>query len=553
VVPGPIPSRHRPQAPPVLPILLALAACKSAEEHRAAADREVYALIDDRLTAFREDPHFTIERDPDSLRERILRGEWEGSAPLDLLGCVQVAAENNRAYQTQREALYLSALDLTFEKWQFEVQGFGNADAGLAGVTGTFVEADPDGVTGGFETGLTKALGSGGNILASIGASLFKVVSSPGGATEVFSNLSLSITQPLLRGFGKKVAMEGLTQAERNLVYQVRDFERFRRTFALDVATQFYDVVEAYNRLENERRNLERLTALRVRNERWAEAGRTSDIEVDQARQDELASESSILQQEAGLQRALDDFKFFLGLPVETVIDLDRSTLEETVEDAPEMLGLDPAVAVDFALDHRLDYQTVVDGLADNERKVFIAANDLRATLDLEASVNSTSLEGEVLRHDLDFSTWSVGAVVDLPISRLPERNAYRRTLIAVEVQKRAIAQTGDQVAADVRDSVRTVRTALQAYRIQQGAVTLAERRVRSSELSMAAGRSDTRDVLESQRALLSNQNSLTQAQIAYGLAQLQLLLDLELLRVDENGIGLDEEGLAVLLERQQP
>ena len=57
------------------------------------------------------------------------------------------------------------------------------------------------------------------------------------------NDLQLSITQPLLRDGGRLVTREPLTQAERNLVYEVRAYERFRRTFALQVANEVYDVL----------------------------------------------------------------------------------------------------------------------------------------------------------------------------------------------------------------------------------------------------------------------------------------------------------------------
>ena len=520
--------------------------CRSAEDYRDAADRQVYALIDDRLGRFIEDPQFTIEPNPDSLRQQILRGEWAGSAPLDLVECLDIAAGNNRNYQTQKEALYIVALALTRQMWNFQIQGFGNADAALAGISGT-AETSSGGVSAGF----TRALGTGANIVTSAGLSLFKIVTGSGGATSVMSDLSFSITQPLMRGFGRRIATENLTQAERDLVYQTRAFERFRRTFALTVASEFYDVLESYIRLENERRNLDRLTELRRRNEAWAEAGRLSDIEVDQARQDEIASESNILLQEVALQRRLDDFKFFLGLPIEIDLQLDSGILTETVEEVEDMLRLQPALAVDFALEHRLDYFTVLDELDDRKRKVMIAENDLRAAVDLEASVSNKTAEGNVFDRDLDLTTWSIGAIVDLPIANLPERNAYRTSLINVQVQERNVGEETDRITADVRDALRTVRAALETYEIERGAVDLARRRVRSSELSLEAGRADTRDVLESQRALLASQNSLTRAQIAYLLAQLQLLLDLELLRVDEQGIGVDADGVGLLLQER--
>ena len=55
---------------------------------------------------------------------------------------------------------------------------------------------------------------------------------------------------PLLRGAGR-VAYESRYQAERDLIYAVRDFERFRRVFVVDVAREFLNLVALKARVEN--------------------------------------------------------------------------------------------------------------------------------------------------------------------------------------------------------------------------------------------------------------------------------------------------------------
>ena len=85
------------------------------------------------------------------------------------------------------------------------------------------------------DLGFSRLLGDGGQIVAAIGVDFLRVLS--GDADwNVAGLLSLSFTQPLLGGAGQRIVLEPLTQAERNLVYEVRSYERFRRTFAVDVA-----------------------------------------------------------------------------------------------------------------------------------------------------------------------------------------------------------------------------------------------------------------------------------------------------------------------------
>ena len=56
-------------------ILLLVSACRSPAEHRAQADREVYALIEERRDRlFGDELAFSIEPPADSLRARLLAG-----------------------------------------------------------------------------------------------------------------------------------------------------------------------------------------------------------------------------------------------------------------------------------------------------------------------------------------------------------------------------------------------------------------------------------------------------------------------------------------------
>ena len=514
-----------------------LSACMSPEEYRRDADREVYALIDARRAQlFDADAGFTVEPPPGSLRQRILGGEWSPDTPLTLTDFLEIAAENSRDYQTRKERLYQTALDLTFERWLFMKRPFASLGAS---VDGTFEDADQARIDG--EAGFTRLLGSGASIVADIGSDLFRFVST-GDGWDVISDIGLSITQPLMRGTGERIVKEPLTQAERDLVYEVRAFERFRRTFAVDVARRVYDLLQSLDELDNEEHNYDELVKLRERNRAMAEAGRLSDSQADQAQQDELRSEARLIVLRTNLERQLDDFNIFLGLPVDADLKLDRGEFERLSDEDPLLGRIEEERAVAFALEVRLDHLTALDRYDDRERQVEIAADALRAGLSLDASVDASSREGRPLDFRDEQVNWSTSLSFDLPLDRVAERNAYRGSLIALEAERRALELDSDTVQADVRDALRVTDNARQDYVIQKEAVVLAERRVESIQLLLDAGRANTQTLLDAQRDLVLTQNAATAALISFTLARLDLYLQLELLRVDEGGIRVEEQ-----------
>lgn len=525
-------------------VLLALA-CQSPEEYQQEADEEAYALIQERRRElFGQDKPFRVESPADSLRQRLLRGEAADMA-LSLLDCLTIAAENSREFQDQKETLYLSALDLTLAQWQFHTRWDARLGAGVSGSGGDAERAELDG-----GVGLERLFGTGATIVADLGASLFRLLST-GDGWDALSNIGLSVTQPLLRGAARTVVREPLTQAERDLVYAVRDYERFRRTLAVDVANRYFRVLQSMDQLANERNNAAELEALRERNEALTRSGRLSDIQVDQARQDELRSNNRLIELEQALQGDLDGLKLFLGLPIQTALELDP---EEVGRYQIEGLALPAAVddrpLTEFALAHRLDYLNTAEQVQDAERQVIIAADALRAGLDVTATLSGTSEEGRPLGYRSDGLPWSVGLDLDLPVDQVPERNAYRAGTIALAAARRGLERFSDQIQANLRDRLRQVRSAGEQYQLQLLAVSLAERRVQSANLNLQAGRSSTRDVLEAQSALLAARNAVTAARIDSILAWLELYSEVELLGVEERGIVLDDAALAGLLPR---
>jgi outer membrane protein TolC len=478
--------------------LALLAACRTPEEFRRDADEEVYALVDARRDdILGREGGFHIEPPADSLRQRILREDWDPEHEYSLVECLHIAAENSRDYQTQKESLYRVALSLTLERWRFESRPFGNANADLNGG-----EEAQNATTGG-QVGLTRLLGNGASIVANIGADLFRVVAN-GDGWDVVSDLGLTFTMPLLRGAGVRIVKEPLTQAERDLVYEVRAFERFRRTFSVDVAGRVYNLLQAQDELSNEERNYKNLVDLRKRNEAMAEAGRLSDIESDQAKQDELRSEATLLRLQTSLERQQDQFNLFLGLPIEAPLRLDPAEFEGLVGDDDVLDGLEEEYAVLYALQGRLDHQTTLDTVDDRRRTVEIAEDALRAGLTLSASTSAGSNQGRPLDFDSTGLGWSTGLALDAPFDRKAERNAYRASLISLQARERDAEEEADRIRAAVRDAMRLAENAAKDYVIQVGAVELNRRRVESTKLNLDAGRASTRDVLESQDALVN-------------------------------------------------
>ncbi|MFT7667666.1 MAG: outer membrane protein TolC [Planctomycetota bacterium] len=512
--------------------LLGCAACRSAQDYRIAADDEVYGLINDRRSQlFGEEGSFTIDPAEGSLRSQVIAGEIGELNALTLAKCLDIAAENTREYQSRKEALYRAALDLTLERWRLGWQANLGGDIGIAGLGDT-----ASGATGGGGLGLTKVLGTGAQIFTDLGIAIAKDLSGGGGWTAQ-SSFGFLFSQPLMRGAGGWIVYEDLTQAERTLVYEIRSFERFRRELAVDLAARILRLLQNLNIIDNERRNYENVSKIRERNESLSEAGRMSDIQVDQARQNEYTSQNRLINARVSYYSLLDSFKLLLGLPMSVDLSVNPNELESLAEIGKGLKGVDEQLATELAYQNREDFKTIVDRVVDAERRSRVAADALRMRLDITSSVDVSSDARNPLKFNFQDVSWSLGLLIDLPIDRTPERNNYRSSLITWQSAARNAAEFEDTIALSLRNELRELESSAESRDIQAEAVVLAEKRVESATLNIEAGRAETRDLLEAQDALVSSRNLETRALIDYTLAQLDLVLDMGILRVNEQGI----------------
>lgn len=535
--------------------------CHSAAWHRARADRDARAVVD---AYYRKESGaaapFEWERPADTLRRRLLAGQdlptretladaavpGAGVYKLTLLDALKIGTRNSREYQKTKEDLFTAALELDLEANAFRTQWKGV----LAGsLTEDRSAADPQ-RTAGLQAGATaaRALETGVSVTTQLAFDLAKLLTLD--RESAYGLLAdATITVPLLRGSGRDLVREPLTQAERNTQYALWTFERFRRDFAVNVANDYLAALQTQAGLLNYAENLRSLEEAAKRADQLARAGRLPSIQVDQARQDELRARERYVAAQQGVERALDKLKLTLGLPVDARIELEAGELErlnaivaKMEKDAVHFPAWVPAEpeALKRALDQRLDLRLAQGRVEDARRAVRIAGDALRAGLALKMTgraggaadpgAGDTKLEP-------DRGVYGATLALDPPWERTAERVQYRTRLIEADRAARALESAEDTVKSQVRDALRSLLQAREGCRIQTLAVDVARRRVDSTRLLQEAGRVEIRYLLEARESLLSAQLALTQAVVQYRLAELELLRDMEALAVNEEGL----------------
>ncbi len=269
----------------------------------------------------------------------------EGNVVLDRESAVFLARLHSRRYQNELEELYLSALDVSFQQFRFDAQFFGGHS--------TFFTADgPDRPSGrasilavhtdmGRILEMRKRFATGTELVVGVANSLVWQFAGPD-EYAAHSLLDFSLVQPLLRGAGRAVVLESLTDAERALLANIRQMERFRCSFYVNTvsgrtpdpgpsrsgiglgslspgastgAGGLLALMEQQVRIRNQRANVAGLRESLDQLDSAYEAGRIDRLQVDQARQALYNAQSRLLSLEKTYRDRLDAYKVQLGLP----------------------------------------------------------------------------------------------------------------------------------------------------------------------------------------------------------------------------------------------
>ncbi|MDA1276205.1 MAG: TolC family protein [Verrucomicrobia bacterium] len=533
---------------------LMVAGCKTSY-HRKAADKEAYGIIEQaEKDVFGKNRPFTIDtpysdRKPEEILAMDLISERQqpGELFLKVEDTLQLAVSNSREYQSRKEQLYLSALSLSGERYAFGPQFLASSS-----ISGDRTSNGENVASGNSRFSVNQALKAGGSISATIANDFLRYYTGDP-RKSVVSSLSVNLVQPLLRGAGKNIAAENLKQAERNVIYAIRTFSQYQRQFAADIVLDFFQLLQNKDQLRNAYDDYQRrLDTIRYTEAR-GEAGVQSQLDVDEAKTEELTAKNSYITTATSYLNNLDAFKITMGLPLTTNLRLDDSSMERLVESGLTSLNLDPDLAFRTAIEQHLELLNEIDRFEDSKRKVKVSADRLKADLNILADASLDS-ERPTDYTSFDFDDVRVGAGIqlNLPIDRLRERNNYRAALVSFESEIRSLSLQLDQKKDQIGRGLRDLERLRRSYDIQKSSVEIAKRRVEGEQLSLLAGRRTVLNVREAQDSLIRAQNDLTAALIGHLGAKLQLLVNIGVLDTDMDNFWSNPKAVNIPLEQNQ-
>jgi len=476
--------------------------------NQADADRAVAQ----RLASYREGADTTLEP--------IVLGFEE---------VLRYAQEYSREFRSAEEAYITAALQVIIQRHLFSPRFFDDVSADLtsAGDNARFQSAVS--VLNNFRA--TQQLPLGGSISAQWLYSMTQQLrDSATGSYQQSSTLIFSGNIPLLRGAGL-VASESRIQAERNLVYAARSFERFRRTFLVSIAQNYFNLLETRSNIENQERRLERERFLLDRTLANVAAGRLAAFEEALVRNQLRTTEASLENARESYRLQLERFRIRLALSPDHPLELSQFVLALPEPD------ITPDDAAQRAIMLRLDLQNARDQLDDSRRSVLNAENNLLPDLDLSGSVRiPTDRDRRVggLGFEPDDATFNIGLDLSIPLDRRIERTNLRQAQIALARAERNYEEFRDNVIVEARQSVRAVELARFQFALAEERVEINRQRLEEQRLKI--DEIDPQRLLDTENDLVAAETARDSARTSLRNAVLRYLVDTGQMRVTPDG-----------------
>lgn len=474
-------------------------------------------------------------------------GGWQ-TLDLTLNKAIQMALQKNFSITVQKFDPKVSrelvrsatgrfdpAFDLSFRRGEFEIsQGYRRDANNVAGrFSENYIEQTNTWSTGvngvtvwglGYDFGVSSVRSAGTNT---------------GFSGDYVSEMSFSLSQPLLRGAGTAVNLANVHVARNNVTISEWGVKQQVMNVITDVIQGYNDLQFAIENLGVAERSRELARQLLRDNIKRVEIGVKTPLDVTTAQAEAAAREEVVIR----FTRVVKDRENFLKKLI--TADLMKLLRTRVKIAPPPMRSFAPNVVsgINSALELRPDYRQAKIAIQNKNITVVVTKNDKLPQLDLVASLRYLGLDDEFGTAfqrigSGDRSAWNVGATFSIPIGNNQARGRYSAAKLEVAKALVQLQQLEQEIIVLVDNANGAVVSAREQIDASREALRLARESLAAGETRLIAGTGTTFEVLELQKKLAEVEISEILARAAYNNAIARYYL--------ETGLTLRVHGVAV-------
>jgi len=429
---------------------------------------------------------------------------------LTLSQAVDEALARNERLLNQRDTIEQSDLGLRLARNAFRPKVTPN-------ILGSFGRTDINSQT--YRVDVSQRFVTGTELRVGTGTASAQIPGDAEGDILFYNaDTTLTLSQPLLRGFGRAVARRSLTSAELRRADSDRQQALAEQQVAIEVAAAYYRVVSQQAFVAVARQSLDRSRKLREASEAKLDAGLVSQLDVLRAQQLVAQAEIQLFDAQSSADDARDQLAFLMGRRDTAAFDVEPDI------PLPDQSPIDADRATTMALANRLDLQSRAAERVDADQQLRFARNQLLPQVDVNFALTrretSDTFAGSFKLDGFRFATFFA---IAMPVDRTATLVAFRNAVLDRDRRARDIStlerQIGDEVKRGIRERDRLLRGVMTA----ETTVALSRKEVEVAQLRYERGLSNNLDVVTAETGLLLAESRRIQALADSAVARLRL------------------------------
>jgi outer membrane protein TolC len=430
---------------------------------------------------------------------------------LSLNETIQLAIRENPNVQRSQLSHVMEKFSLEVEQWQFHPHFTLDAEKN----TSQTYSVGSDGMLTENKTGINAGM----SWLSPIGSEV-KLTSANNISGNYNPGLSLSIMQPLMRGFGKPIVEAALYNAIDNEKISRLTVEETLRSTVTSVINAYLDVISAENTLEVDKEALIRSHKSVEQTKLFIKAGHKAGVELVTVEADEASAEARIESDKNALDQARYALLTGIGIDPNTAVRFATIDVTALIKKY-HVPGLDNAKDLILANDiqYQID-QITLQGAT--KRGVQTAEDNTRWQLNLETTAATgngsgggenagiNSLVNGVNRND------SVTLNLSIPIDDKPSKVAVSNAKIAVREAEIALQQEKWSKETDVINGWNSIYSAKKSLELAENAEQLQNKSYQVNFQKYTYGLIDSVVLQTAEQQLVTSEQALIVARMNY-------------------------------------
>jgi outer membrane protein TolC len=385
----------------------------------------------------------------------------------------------------------------------------------------------------------TQTFTPGTNILASISSTKSSVNNSFYYFNPNFgSQLSFTITQPLLRGAGRFANTAQIRIARRSLAQSRSSFEAEVNDTIQQVVGLYWNAVEARGALDVQQKSMDLAGASYNRDKRSLELGALPPLDIYRSQSEVAARKVGVIQAALALAQAEESLRLAIGADRDPQFNALEFDLTEEPQTTGDLENIDADATLAQALSQRPEIEVTKDSLANDADSIRLARNQLEPNLSLQGFYQSNGLGGNEYNLNTGqliapggfgssmgqlFGFGYPGYGGQLQLS-LPVRNRGAKSVLGNALVSRTRdlygeGQIREQITREVHDAVHQLEEAKDALAAGTASFDLAQKTLTSEQRKYELGAETNFFVLDAQTRLAQAELTLLQTQVSYRIA----------------------------------